>query len=278
MNYSPKNKSVLKILGFSVLCGVLYYQNTALQEGVHIIKSEKLPLSFKGFKIAHISDFHNCSSRLLQKQIVESLEENKPDIIVITGDSIDKRRTNIYESLAFFAHIRHIAPMYLVTGNHEHKTTVKEKFLTAARKIGVNVLENEFAHIEHDDGKVTIFGLDDPFRFENDESEKERVDEIFSENQIENGFNILLAHRPELYEVYEKHGFDLVFSGHAHGGQMRIPFVGGVIAPHQGFFPKYSEGLHEFESMKMIVSRGLGNSIIPFRINNRPEIVYVISD
>ena len=132
--------------------------------------------------------------------------------------------------------------------NYEHANR-QEKFPTAARKIGVNVLENEFAHIEHDDGKVTIFGLDDPFRFENDESEKERVDEIFSENQIENGFNILLAHRPELYEVYEKHGFDLVFRPCSRRTDA-YSLCWRSYCTTSRIFPKYSEGLHEFESMK----------------------------
>ena len=91
----------------------------------------------------------------------------------------------------------------------------------------------------------------------------------------EDGYTILLSHRPELFEVYAENNIDLIFSGHAHGGQFRIPFVGGLIAPNQGLFPKYDAGIYEEGNTTMVVSRGIGNSIVPFRINNRPEIVLV---
>ena len=106
---------------------------------------------------------------------------------------------------------------------------------------------------------------------------KSRVDPIrsgFREiPREETVFTILLSHRPELFPVYAAHGLDLVFSGHAHGGQMQIPFVGGLIAPNQGFFPKYHSGLYTEGSTNMIVSRGIGNSLIPLRVNNRPEVI-----
>ncbi|WP_455769208.1 metallophosphoesterase [Marinilactibacillus psychrotolerans] len=88
-------------------------------------------------------------------------------------------------------------------------------------------------------------------------------------------FKVLLSHRPELFETYAAHGFDLVFSGHAHGGQFRLPFIGGLIAPNQGLFPEYTAGIYSKKQTRMIVSRGLGNSVIPIRINNRPELVIV---
>lgn len=89
-------------------------------------------------------------------------------------------------------------------------------------------------------------------------------------------FKILLSHRPELFDIYKAYNMDMVFSGHAHGGQLRIPFLGGLIAPNQGFFPKYSSGLYEDENTTMFVSRGLGNSIIPIRLGNRPQLIKVI--
>ena len=91
----------------------------------------------------------------------------------------------------------------------------------------------------------------------------------------ESSYIILLSHRPELFESYVSCNIDLVLSGHAHGGQFRLPFIGGLIAPDQGIFPKYDAGLFTNGSTNMIVSRGLGNSIIPIRFNNRPEVIVI---
>lgn len=98
------------------------------------------------------------------------------------------------------------------------------------------------------------------------------LDNLMDDND---GYTILLSHRPELFTTYTASGVDLVFTGHAHGGQFRIPFVGGLVAPNQGFFPEYDAGLYTAETTNMVVSRGVGNSIIPLRINNRPELIVV---
>ena len=91
-------------------------------------------------------------------------------------------------------------------------------------------------------------------------------------------YTILLSHRPELFDIYVKSGVDLVLSGHAHGGQFRLPFLGGLVAPNQGLFPEYDSGLYTSGNTNMIVSRGIGNSIIPIRFNNRPEVVLLELD
>lgn len=141
------------------------------------------------------------------------------------------------------------------------------------------VLEDEAVQLEHNSGFVTLIGLSDPnFTIGND---------IFNEvpamistklNDLmedETGYTILLSHRPELFDTYVSCGVSLVLSGHAHGGQFRLPLIGGLVAPNQGIFPKYDAGLYTNGSTSMVVSRGIGNSIIPFRFNNRPEIVLV---
>ena len=91
----------------------------------------------------------------------------------------------------------------------------------------------------------------------------------------DDGYTLLLSHRPELFDAYVQAGADLVFSGHLHGGQFRLPFIGGLVGPGQGLFPKYDAGMYTQQSTTMVVSRGLGNSIFPFRVNNRPELVIV---
>jgi predicted MPP superfamily phosphohydrolase len=101
-----------------------------------------------------------------------------------------------------------------------------------------------------------------------------KLDELISEEE----FTLLLSHRPEMFDTYVEKDVDLVFSGHAHGGQFRIPFVGGVFAPNQGLFPKYDSGIYSEGNTTMVVSRGIGNSAFPFRINNRPEVILVELD
>ena len=99
-----------------------------------------------------------------------------------------------------------------------------------------------------------------------------KLEELHSEKD---GFTILLSHRPELFDTYADQGMDLVLSGHAHGGQFRLPFIGGLVAPNQGLFPKYDAGIYTEDNTNMLVSRGVGNSILPFRINNRPEVILI---
>jgi predicted MPP superfamily phosphohydrolase len=116
---------------------------------------------------------------------------------------------------------------------------------------------------------ISLIGIDDPA------FQTESVSHVLQKLTAEDSYTILLSHRPELFDTYVKNGIDLAFTGHAHGGQFRLPFVGGVIAPHQGFFPKYDSGLYTKNTTNMLVSRGVGNSMIPMRFNNRPEIIVV---
>ena len=143
---------------------------------------------------------------------------------------------------------------------------------------GVIVLENQKVEITREGESITLMGIDDPsfqesYLFGDAESvARQAIDDLQNESD---GYTILLSHRPELFSLYVETEMDLVFSGHAHGGQFRLPLIGGLVAPNQGFFPKYDAGLFSEDNTTMIVSRGVGNSIIPLRFNNRPEIISV---
>ena len=143
---------------------------------------------------------------------------------------------------------------------------------------GVVILENQKVQITREGGSITLVGIGDP-SFQEDylfgDSESVARQAIERQQNESGGYTILLSHRPELFDLYVDTGMDLVFSGYAHGGQFRLPFVGGLVAPNQGFFPKFDGGQFTEENTTMIVSRGVGNSIIPIRFNNRPEIVLV---
>ena len=268
----------LFLFGITILSCILIYEDRNLEVNTYKICSEDLPSEFDGFRIAHISDLHNAEFGVDNSKLIAMIKEAEPDIIAITGDIIDSRRTDIDIALAFIEEVIKIAPCYYVSGNHESRISeydiLKEKMI----KVGVVVLENQTAEISHLKSKIKIAGISDP-SFNSDyllgdensviESQLKKVTEP------EDGFTVLLSHRPEFFEIYSDYNIDLVLSGHAHGGQFRLPFFGGVIAPGQKIFPKYDSGLFENGNTNMIVSRGIGNSIIPLRINNRPEIILI---
>ena len=145
-------------------------------------------------------------------------------------------------------------------------------------KAGVEVLENQTSVITRSNSNIKIIGINDP-SFNSDYLMGDEKSVIVSQLKIvaqnEEDLTVLLSHRPEFFELYASYKFDLVLSGHAHGGQFVLPFLGGLFAPGQGFFPKYDAGLFEKNGTNMIVSRGIGNSIIPLRVNNRPEVILI---
>ena len=251
--------------------------NTALTMNNIKISSSRIPAAFSGFRIAQVSDLHNAEFGKGNKKLLELLLESKPDIIVITGDLVDAGHTDIDVALDFAKGAVSVAPVYYVTGNHEASLSLYNELKTGLETIGVVVLEDEKIQLKRDKEVITLIGLSDPnFTLKSDifgEASAMVSTKLNSLTDDESIYIILLSHRPELFESYAHCNIDLVLSGHAHGGQFRLPFIGGLIAPDQGIFPKYDAGLFTNGSTNMIVSRGLGNSIIPIRFNNRPEII-----
>ena len=252
--------------------------NANLEITEYYVTSSEIPDSFDSFEIAQISDLHNAEFGDENKDLLILLSQIKPDVIALTGDLIDSRQTDIDIALDFAGKAAQIAPVYYVTGNHEARVPEYEQLKMGLTEAGVIVLENQKIQITRDGESITLMGIQDPgfstdYLFGDAESvAKQAISELQNESD---GFTLLLSHRPELFDVYVDMGVDLVFTGHAHGGQFRLPVVGGLVAPNQGFFPKYDAGQFIEENTTMIVSRGVGNSIIPFRINNPPELVVV---
>jgi predicted MPP superfamily phosphohydrolase len=263
----------------AVLAGLLIWlivANKALVVTEYTVVDGDIPEDFHGFRIAHISDLHNESFGQENGELLERLERARPDIIVITGDLVDSRHTDIAVAVRFAEEAARIAPTYYVMGNHEARISGYRELLRGLECAGVIALENESIILSGVDGNITLTGVQDPsFQTQYLMGDEERVLAGYVEQLQSDSYQILLSHRPEYLSVYADHGVDLVFSGHAHGGQIRIPFVGGLVAPGQGLFPKYDAGVFTQGDTTLIVSRGLGNSIIPLRINNRPEIVIV---
>lgn len=279
MNHKKKNAIILVAVSIAFVAIVIWiaWGNSALMVNEIKITNDKIPQSFEGFRIAQVSDLHNAELGKDNNKLIEKLNECEPDIIVLTGDLIDSNHTNLEVALSFARQAVKIAPCYFVTGNHEAWVGSQyEELKTSLENAGVTVLQDEAIELNYGDECIQLIGLNDPDFSERDSFLSESILETkLSEINISNGFTILLSHRAELFNVYQNKNIDLVLSGHAHGGQFRLPFLGGVIAPNQGLFPKYDAGTYTENGTTMIVSRGIGNSIIPFRVNNRPEIVLV---
>ena len=280
MMKKPNKKTALIVSVLVILCLGIWtlWGNIALEVNEYEIVSDRIPEAFAGFRIAQVSDLHNKDFGEGYGQLLTLLSEINPDIIVVTGDLIDSRRTDLDVALEFAWQAGKIARVYYVSGNHEARIPEYEDLKIGLVKAGVVILENQKVEITREGESITLMGIEDPsfqedYLFGDSESvARQAIENLQNESD---GYTILLSHRPELFDLYVDTEMDLVFSGHAHGGQFRLPFVGGLVAPNQGFFPKYDAGQFNEENTTMIVSRGVGNSIIPIRFNNRPEIVLV---
>jgi uncharacterized protein len=271
-------KLVLIVLILISLFIFSYYQNNFISIARINVNSKKIPSSFNGFKIVHISDLHNKRFGENQNYLVKSIKKLNPEIIVITGDLVDSRRYNEEISMILINQLVASYPVYYATGNHEWRSGKYSALEKKLKSAGVKVLRDSNVRIIKDNKHLIISGVDDPSRYYYDDSSIPNFKNSLNmalKNTASKDFRMLLSHRPERFSQYQAYKIDLVFSGHAHGGQVRIPFIGGIVAPDQGFFPKYTKGAYSENGTTMIVSRGLGNSIAPQRVFNRPEIVEV---
>ncbi len=276
----PKKKLFIIACVILIILLVIYiwWGNTALEVNEYEIRSDRVPETFSGYRIAQVSDLHNAEFGEGNCKLIELLYQTDPDMIVLTGDLIDSRVTNIQIALDFAAEAVKIAPVYYISGNHEARISEYDDLKMGLAEAGVIILENEQIEITKEGESITLIGVADP-SFETDylfgDAAQVMSSKLAAFENESDGYRILLSHRPELFDAYTSVEMDLVFTGHAHGGQIRLPFLGGLVAPNQGFFPKYDTGLFTKGHTNMIVSRGVGNSIIPIRIHNRPEIVVV---
>lgn len=264
--------AALALLGYFI-----WFQNNAITVTKSEISSSTIPAAFDQYKIVHLSDLHNKSFGKKQERLVRKVRKLQPDIIVYTGDLIDSNRAGDEAGLILMEELTVVAPVYYVTGNHEWWSETFSSLESSLEDIGVKVLRNEHDALVKGNDQIVIAGIDDP-AYDGRRTERETAEEDIvksTDGIVKDSFTILLSHRSELFPLYSKRDLDLVFAGHAHGGQFRIPFIGGLVAPDQGFLPTYTAGKHELNHTVMMVSRGLGNSIIPLRLFNRPDIVAV---
>ena len=251
-------------------------QNKKLKVRKTTLKFDKLPQAFDNYKIAQVSDIHCDRVGLSDLSFIKKIKDFNPDIIVITGDVLDSYNNDMDIAYNILSQLAIIAPCYFVSGNHELRLPKEyDELQNIMKKLNITYMHNSNLLITKNNESINLVGVEDYNFFKNEDKLNHRanfiktLEELYSPNH----FNILLSHRPEKFPIYADIKYNLIFSGHAHGGQWRIPFVGGIFSPSQGFFPKYTNGNYVLEDSTLIVSQGLGNSSFPIRINNRIELV-----
>lgn len=249
----------------------------ALQGELGVTRYE-LPLpegleGLDGLRIAQISDVHSAD---IQKELQTALREEPPDLIVFTGDLVNREDRDLSRAISLAAMAAQIAPAYYAPGNHEADNPCYPELREGLEKAGVTVLENENAQLQRNGAQVNIIGLLDlAFHPQGRERAREELPGLIQDLTLLGALNVALSHRPSLLEEYAAGGADLVFSGHAHGGQVRAPLVGPLFSTDNGLFPDHTEGVCPAGETWVVVSRGLGNGT-PFpRLWNAPELVAV---
>ena len=271
-------KSAIVLLIVIALLLFCSYQNRHLETTYYTYKAEQLGADLEGYRIVQISDLHNAKFGKNNQKLVDRIRECDPDMIVLTGDLVDSNHTNVDRAVQFVNEIVKICPVYYVTGNHEYwlDTSEYEKLMDGVVSAGVVILDDQVVEISRGDAKFRLVGLDDKSLADGTLGTLlNNAQNVAHEDSEKKEFTVVLAHEPQYFARYAGTGVDLVLSGHAHGGQFRLPFVGGIVAPDQGFLPEYTAGEYYMNGTEMIVSRGLGNSVIPLRLFNYPEIVCV---
>lgn len=276
---------VLAALALALLAALLLagnaWANARVWNARVEIRDEKIPAAFDGFILCQVSDVHNEARGEGNAALLRALREAAPDLICITGDFLDSRRTDLDFALELAGQLAEIAPAVYVTGNHEARLKDLSALEAGLAARGVRVLRDGWTPLARGGEEIALIGLDDPgFAAGEDWTLSEGLDQTQARlsallAQAGDRFSLVLSHRPELLPAYAEAGADLVLSGHAHGGQVRLPGIGGLFAPGQGILPRLTSGVYARGETRLVVSRGLGNSAFPLRVFNPPEIVTV---
>jgi len=270
------------IITLIVVVALLYYINNHRFSVKEIkVVSPKIPEGFHGYRILHMSDLHNSCYGEGNKELIQKIEKLRPDVIFYTGDMIDKQNLSKDHFRMLIEGISNKYPAYFVDGNHEDELSIEEKreFISLLNSTGIRYLDDEMISLERENDRITLFGLRLPKKYLRNTYDENGIIGLRKEELVkrfgvlEPGFSMQLAHNPLYFDVYADYGIDLTFSGHVHGGVVRLPIIGGLLSPDRTFFPKYSKGLYEEADKKIIVSPGIGG--VKLRVFNRPTL-YVV--
>lgn len=276
--------AVLLVVGIAVAVLLSSYENKRLAVEYYEIESEKIPEAFDGYRIVFLTDLHCAQFGENNQELIERIDECRPDMILVGGDMVISRESSNEEvPLALMKELSAKYPIYYADGNHELKLARNEEifgvrykdYVHSLKEYNIHHISNETIVIQSETGfiSLTAFDLEKKYyqRFHVPRMPLSHMESVVGSSPG-NIFHILLAHNPNYLKTYADWGSDLVLAGHFHGGMVRIPKFGGVISPQFQIFPKYDAGeFHEGETT-MILSRGLGNHSIKLRLFNKPEI------
>ena len=278
-NSRPRHRGlrIFLVLVLVFLAGGLFFydQQNRIQTETITVTSHRLPAGFDGYRIVQISDLHGKEFGEDNQILLEKTAELEPDLIAITGDVIDDAdQMGVLEPLA--KGLTAIAPTFYVTGNHEWAIREAGTVKSLLEEYGVTVLSNEYLTLERGGDSIVLAGIDDPNGPYDQKTPQELSDEIHE--ALGDPYVVLLAHRNEYYQVYDQCGFDLTLCGHVHGGLIRLPFTDGLIDnTRRRLFPTHTAGLYPLDGGgTLMVSRGLGNGGISFRLFNRPHLPVIV--
>ncbi len=270
-----KKVRIISLILILLITVAVFAFDTRLNTVFYTVETDK----FKGsVRLALLCDLHSCAYGTDQKQLIKAIQDQKPDAVVLGGDIFDDALAHDNAEILLQA-VTESYPCFYVTGNHEYWSDDVEEIFTLLRGYDVTILQGSGETLILNGCALNICGIDDPEAedaFGEPDLMQEQLDSLKPLGQ--NGlFTVLLAHRPEYVHIYLEYPFDLILSGHAHGGQWRIPGVlNGLFSPGEGWFPRYAGGNYSFENTTMIVSRGLAKKSggVP-RVFNRPELVII---
>jgi len=269
----------LLLLLTTINAAILIDSNTRIVTTGYELSFANLPAGFDGYRIVVLSDIHASQYGEDNARLLKMVGDAKPDMIAITGDLIDRHKIKpaekqlaVAETLA--SGLTQIAPVYFVTGNHDWGSGQLRTLMAILAENGVHVLRNEYTVLESGGDRITLVGLDDP----NGPADMIKPDGLMRRvrSLTGDGFTILLEHRNYNLKRNSELRLDLVLSGHAHGGIIRLPFTDGLVGPQRDLFPTYTNGLYEMGGTSMLVSRGIGNNTGLLRFLNNPEVVVVV--
>lgn len=253
----------------AVLAGFWYFENHTIASESVSAPSDRLPAAFDGLRVVELADLHGREFGPGNRDLLKAVRDAKPDLITLDGDLADEY-TDLEVIRVLAGELVEIAPVYYVTGNHEWAMDGRKELFDILEEAGVTALHNDYVRLERDGQFIILAGVDDPNGPWDQKSPETLMEEIRAE--CGDPYVLLLAHRNDQLRRWAALDVDLVLTGHAHGGVIRLPFVGGLLGTGMQFFPEYTAGIYRAGRACMFVSRGLGNSGIPFRLFNRPHL------